>query len=91
MKRITIFLRSGEHINLPADEMDCRDEVLRAWRGDDLVVYADTSAVICAYLSLRYDRQEDLLIQVKTFCCDKYKNCEVYQMLKQIYEGDDNG
>ena len=31
------------------------------------------------------------LIQVKTFCCDKYKNCEVYQMLKQIYEDDDNG
>lgn len=51
MKRITIFLNSGEHINIPADEMDCRDEVLRAWRGDDLVVYADTSAVICAYLS----------------------------------------
>ena len=42
-------------------------------------------------LILRYDRQEDLLIQVKTFCCDKYKTCEVYQMLKQIYEDDDNG
>lgn len=51
MKRITIFLRSGEHINLPADEMDCMDEVLRAWREDDLVVYADASAVVCAYLS----------------------------------------
>ena len=42
-------------------------------------------------LSLRYDKREDLLIQVKTFCCDKYKNCEVHQMLKQIYEDDDNG
>lgn len=51
MKRITIFLNSGEHINIPADRMERRDEVLRAWRGEDLVVYADTSAVICAYLS----------------------------------------
>ena len=42
-------------------------------------------------LILRYGKQEDLLIQVKTFCCDKYKYCEVYQMLKQIYEDDDNG
>lgn len=39
----------------------------------------------------RFDYTEDLLIQVKTFCCDKYKNCEVYGMLKQIYEDDDNG
>ena len=51
MKRITIFLNSGEHINIPADRMERSDTVLRAWRGDELVVYADTSAVICAYLS----------------------------------------
>lgn len=40
---------------------------------------------------LRYENQEDLLIQVKTFCLDRFRNCEVYQMLKQIYEDDDNG
>ena len=51
MKRITIFLNSGEYINIPADRMERSDTVLLAWRGDDLVVYADTSAVICAYLS----------------------------------------
>lgn len=51
MKRITIFLNSGEHINIPADRMDRSDTVLLAWRGNELVVYADTSAVICAYLS----------------------------------------
>ena len=28
----------------------------------------------------------DLSIQLKTFCCDRYQNCEVYQMLRQIYE-----
>lgn len=27
----------------------------------------------------------DLSIQLKTFCCDRYQNCEVYQMLRQIY------
>ena len=51
MKRITIFLNSGEHINIPAVRIECSDTVILAWRGDDLVVYADTSAVICAYLS----------------------------------------
>ena len=28
----------------------------------------------------------DLRIQMKTFCCDKFQNCEVYQMLRNIYE-----
>ena len=42
-------------------------------------------------LILRKKNHDAFLIQVKTFCCDKYKNCEVYQMLKQIYEDDDNG
>ena len=51
MKRITIFLNIGEHINIPADRMERSDTVLLAWRGNELVVYADTSAVVCAYLS----------------------------------------
>ncbi len=42
-------------------------------------------------LCWEFGNSEDLNIQVKVFCCDKYKNCEVYQMLKQIYEDDDNG
>ncbi|MGM9585141.1 MAG: hypothetical protein ACI3V1_06310 [Faecousia sp.] len=42
-------------------------------------------------LILRYENPEDLMIQVKTFCLDRFRNCEVYQMLKQIYEDDDNG
>ena len=50
MTRITIFLNNGERINIPADRMECGDTVFLAWRGDELVVYADTSAVICAYL-----------------------------------------
>ena len=27
-------------------------------------------------------------IQIETFCCRKYRNCEVYQMLHEIYEGE---
>ena len=51
MKRITILLNGGEHINIPADRIERSDTVILAWRGEDLVVYADTGAVICAYLS----------------------------------------
>lgn len=51
MKRITILLNSGEHINIPADRMERSETVILAWRGNELVAYVDTSAVICAYLS----------------------------------------
>lgn len=37
-------------------------------------------------LSWRFKSKEDLNIQFKTFCSCKYQNCEVYQMLKAIYE-----
>ena len=46
-----IFLNSGGHINIPAGRTERSNKVLLAWREDELVVYADTSAVICAYLS----------------------------------------
>lgn len=34
--------------------------------------------------------RDHVKIQLKTFCCDRYKNCEVYQLLRQIYEDDEN-
>lgn len=37
-------------------------------------------------LSWKFRRKDDLLIQLKTFCCDKYEYCEVYRMLESIYE-----
>lgn len=40
-------------------------------------------------LCWEFDRKEDFLIQLDTFCCDKYEFCEVYQMLKKIYESED--
>ena len=39
-------------------------------------------------LCWKFKNRDDLLIQIKTFCCDKYENCEVFQMLKQIHEED---
>ena len=51
VKRIIIQLNGGEHINIPADRMEIKENDLRAWNGMELVAYVDTSAVICAYMS----------------------------------------
>ncbi len=37
-------------------------------------------------LSLNFRNKEDFTIQLKTFCCQHYKNCEVYRMLIDKYE-----
>lgn len=37
-------------------------------------------------ISWEFDKGEDKVIQIRTFCCDKYQNCEVYRMLESIYE-----
>lgn len=56
----------------------------------------DSNRVTCkgpvedSSLIFRFDNKDtkrnDLKIQMKTFCCDRYQNCEIYQMLRQIYE-----
>ena len=56
----------------------------------------DSNRVTCrgpvekSSLIFRFDdnntKKQDLKIQMKTFCCDKFENCEIYQMLKKIYE-----
>lgn len=51
MKRITILLNSGEHINIAADRMECKENTIMAWKGTELVAFVDVSAVICAYIS----------------------------------------
>lgn len=45
---------------------------------------ADSSSIVW-----KFRTKADLQIQFRTFCCDKYKNCEVYQMLKKIYESEE--
>ena len=39
-------------------------------------------------LQIRFDTKQDYKVQVETFCCDRYRNCEIYNMLRQIYEED---
>lgn len=51
MKRITILLNGGEHVNIPADRMEMAENALLAWNGTELVAYVDIGAVICAHLS----------------------------------------
>lgn len=40
-------------------------------------------------LCWKFGKREDMMIQIRTFCCDKYARCEVYRLLRQIYEEDD--
>ena len=35
-----------------------------------------------------FKRKEDYTAQMTVFCCKYYKNCEVYQMLMEKYEGE---
>lgn len=37
-------------------------------------------------LTWEFDRTEDKEIQMRVFCCDKYQNCEVYRMLREVCE-----
>ena len=39
-------------------------------------------------LSLTYDLKQDYLTQLSVFCCEYYKNCEIYRMLMEKYEED---
>ena len=37
-------------------------------------------------LALIYHSKSDYETQIDVFCCEHYKNCEVYRMLMQKYE-----
>lgn len=37
---------------------------------------------------MQFATKQDFDIQIVTFCCDKYQNCEVYQMVKRKYDED---
>ena len=53
---------------------------------------ARTQRIICeglidkSCIALIYQTKQDYRIQLKTFCCKHYENCEIYQMLMQKYE-----
>ena len=37
-------------------------------------------------LSLTYQRKDEYEKQLRIFCCDQYKKCEVYRMLMDKYQ-----
>lgn len=39
-------------------------------------------------LALTFDRKKDYDTQLRVFCCEHYKKCEVYRMLMEKYEED---
>lgn len=39
-------------------------------------------------LSLTFHRKKDYETQLSVFCCEHYKNCEIYSVLMQKYDDD---
>lgn len=35
---------------------------------------------------MKFADPKDFEIQADAFCCEKYRNCEVFEMLSQVYE-----
>jgi hypothetical protein len=51
MTRVIIRFKDGEHINIPADAIDIRDEWIVAWKGDFIVAMAKAEEIISCHLS----------------------------------------
>lgn len=41
-------------------------------------------------VALIYHRKADYETQIETFCCEHYKKCEVYRMLMNKYDQEEN-
>ena len=57
MKRFVATLNDMSYINTPADRMEVRDNMIWVWDGSQLVAMVDVSAVICAHVSERGDKE----------------------------------
>lgn len=42
-------------------------------------------------ISLSYLARRDYDIQMRSFCCEHYKKCEIYKILMEKYEEDPDG
>lgn len=51
MAKVIIKFKNSEHINIPADCIELRDEWIYAWRGDYIVVIVRAEEVIACYIS----------------------------------------
>lgn len=50
MSRVIIKLNSGEYINIPAEQIDIREDWICAWNGEDLVAIAKAALVDSCHL-----------------------------------------
>lgn len=57
MKRFTAAINDGGYISIEATRMDLDENgnAIRAWNGDELVAYIDTSVLLSAHISERKD------------------------------------
>lgn len=53
MKRVSIQINDGSHINVSADRMEIQGDLLTAWLDGNLVAVVEATAVISAHLSER--------------------------------------
>jgi hypothetical protein len=51
MTRVIIRFKDGEHMNIPADCIDIRDEWIFAWKGDFIVAIVRADDVVSCHLS----------------------------------------
>lgn len=51
MTRVIIRFKDGEHLNIPADYIDIREEWIVAWNGEYIVAMAKADDVISCHLS----------------------------------------
>lgn len=58
MKRFTAQLNDCSFVNVPADRMVLKDDVIYVYDGPELVAYVDTSCVLCAHVSERGNKDD---------------------------------
>lgn len=49
--RVIIRFKDGEHLNIPADCIDLRDEWVIAWNGESIVAIVKAEEVNVCYIS----------------------------------------
>ena len=57
------------------------------YRKDTLLTISCEGLVGDSSIVQNFGRREDALIQLRTFCCRRYENCEIYQaIMKAKYQ-----
>lgn len=56
MKKFTATLNDMSFINIAADRMEVKENLLWVWDGAQLVALVETTAIICAHISERGEK-----------------------------------